>query len=300
MFKKNIPEERLLFAEYNPVYQNQRHSQTIDDILRERTAKRKKSLTFSDKVLRFLLVVLILVLGILGYMVADLFRGYEEAAAINNEIRQNSVIETSKKAVNSIDSNVNEKTSIDVDFDYLKKINSDVVAYIKIPGTKIDYPIVQTSDNEKYLNTSLIGNTTKSGSIFLDYRNSSSMTDRISIIYGHNMKDSSMFADINHYVDEKYYSEHKEVLIVDMDNVIHYYDIVSVLNILPDDVDVYDIENASCESIEDYTKRLVSIKKASCYETYNVFDFAKPTVVLSTCRANGSRRMCLVLQENIK
>ncbi|MBQ7783844.1 MAG: class B sortase [Oscillospiraceae bacterium] len=81
------------------------------------------------------------------------------------------------------------------------KINSDTVGYICISGTEIDFPVVQTSDNEKYLKTAFDGSSNKAGTVFLDYRNILTSSDRSDnlVLYGHNQKDRTMFGSLKDY-----------------------------------------------------------------------------------------------------
>ena len=83
----------------------------------------------------------------------------------------------------------------EVDFSYLKGINSDTVGYIMVEGIDISYPVVQTSNNDYYLNHSFDKRKSSTGSIFMDYRNED-ISDKNTIIYGHNMKDGSMFGKL--------------------------------------------------------------------------------------------------------
>ena len=78
----------------------------------------------------------------------------------------------------------------EVDFVVLRETNPDIVAWIYIEGTKINYPIVQGEDNRYYLKHLFSGEWNGSGCIFLDFRNDASFADRHSIIYGHHMKNS--------------------------------------------------------------------------------------------------------------
>lgn len=101
-----------------------------------------------------------------------------------------------------------------VDFDALLETNEDVVGWIYIEGTKINYPIVQTVNNSYYVERMVNGQRNAAGSIFMDYRNESNFTDRNSILYGHNMKNGSMFAGILDYRKPSFFEEHPEVIIL--------------------------------------------------------------------------------------
>lgn len=95
-----------------------------------------------------------------------------------------------------------------VDFASLLARNPDTVGWIYIPGTNVSYPIVRGADNDYYLYRLFDGTQNSAGSIFMDSRNEGSWQDRHTIIYGHNMKNGTMFADILNYQDESYYDAH--------------------------------------------------------------------------------------------
>ena len=95
-----------------------------------------------------------------------------------------------------------------VDFEELKKVNPDVLGWIYIEGTDINYPIVQGADNDYYLSRLVDGTSNRGGSIFLDYRNEPDFSDYHTVIYGHNMKNGTMFADIIKYKKKAFYEAH--------------------------------------------------------------------------------------------
>ena len=87
-----------------------------------------------------------------------------------------------------------------VDWANLKAINEDIIGWIQIEGTEISYPIVKGIDNSYYLNHTVQKTYNIAGSIFLDYRNERDFSDSKNIIYGHNMKDGSMFHVLRNYL----------------------------------------------------------------------------------------------------
>lgn len=99
-------------------------------------------------------------------------------------------------------------TSYGAPFEELKAINPDVNGWVTMPGTAIDYPLVQGETNFSYINTDVYGNFALSGSIFLDSRNDNYYTDPYSLLYGHNMSKHRMFGDVNLYKDETFFKEH--------------------------------------------------------------------------------------------
>lgn len=97
---------------------------------------------------------------------------------------------------------------IRVDFDALCAENRDVVAWLYCPDTPINYPVVQASDNQYYLRRLLDGSSNTAGTLFMDYRNAEDLSDWNSVIYGHNMRNDSMFGTLEEYQDEAYFREH--------------------------------------------------------------------------------------------
>lgn len=90
----------------------------------------------------------------------------------------------------------NGETTKKIDFSKIKEINQDVVAWIEIPETNIDYPVFQTKDNEYYLEKDMYKNYNSAGSIFLDCENVPDFKDNNTVIYGHNLRSGKMFADL--------------------------------------------------------------------------------------------------------
>lgn len=103
---------------------------------------------------------------------------------------------------------------IQVDFKALQQENPDVVGWIYCPDTPVNYPVMRAEDNEAYLHTLLDGTYNPSGSIFMDYRCDGTFLDFNTILYGHHMKDGSMFAMLKEYTDEAYYKAHPEMYLL--------------------------------------------------------------------------------------
>lgn len=87
-------------------------------------------------------------------------------------------------------------------------ITDDMVAWLTVDGTIIDYPVMQASDNVKYLNTDPYGSYSLTGSIFLDAANSPDFSDKYSLIYGHHMEYGKMFGALDDFLDEDYLKKH--------------------------------------------------------------------------------------------
>ncbi|MBQ9921492.1 MAG: class B sortase [Clostridia bacterium] len=103
------------------------------------------------------------------------------------------------------------KTPLTVDFDALLSLNPDVIGWIYCENTPINYPVLQSTDNDFYLRRMLNGKYNIAGSVFMDYRFKSDFSNICSIIYGHNMNDESMFGTFTNYKEQKYFNEHPTV-----------------------------------------------------------------------------------------
>lgn len=97
---------------------------------------------------------------------------------------------------------------VGVDFEGLLQISEDVVAWLYCPDTEINCVVAQAEDNKFYLRRLLDGTDARCGTLFLDYRNDAGFVDWNSVIYGHNMKNGSMFATLLYYRDQSFYDEH--------------------------------------------------------------------------------------------
>lgn len=110
-----------------------------------------------------------------------------------------------------------EKTTLadmTVDWDALRKINPDIVGWIYIPDTVVNYPVVQTTDNDKYLNTNFDGATglaTGCGTIFLDCNDNKKLDDDNEIVYGHHRNDGTMFAALADFADQGTFNAHRTI-----------------------------------------------------------------------------------------
>lgn len=110
-----------------------------------------------------------------------------------------------------------------LDWDALHEQNPDIYAWIYIPGTEIDYPILQhATEQDYYLDHNLDGSTGYPGCIYTQIRNSKDFTDFATIIYGHNMKDGTMFQNLHNYEDKTFFDENPYIYIYTPDKVFVY------------------------------------------------------------------------------
>lgn len=134
-----------------------------------------------------------------GYSIWDNSQIYRSAEYVQEQIRQLKSDEASDKSV---------------DFEALKAINSDVIAWLTVDDTNIDYPVLQGDTNLTYMNQDIYGEFSLAGSIFLDIRNKPDFSDNYSLIYGHNMDEHLMFGDLALFKDKDFFLTHTDASII--------------------------------------------------------------------------------------
>lgn len=164
-----------------------------------------------------------------------------------------------------------------VDFAVLQAINPDVVAWIYIEGTSINYPIVQGEDNSYYLSHLVDGGYNGSGAIFMDYRNDCDFSDSHTIIYGHHMKNGTMFSGLDGYKKQEFYEEHPTALVLTPEG---NFKLEFFAGYVADvEADAWQL-NFTLESLEQW---ISVVKKKSCFNS-NITPAATDKIVtLSTC-----------------
>ena len=141
----------------------------------------------------------------------------EPAASAENRAEETQTEETQE-----------EQTELEKTFIRLKGINPDIGAWITVPGTNINYAVVQGKNNIEYLSKDIYGNFAIVGSIYLDSRNKEDYSDTYNLLYGHNMSEHRMFSDVNLFKDEKFFNENQKAYIY-FPSGAHWLQTVSVI-----------------------------------------------------------------------
>ncbi len=117
-----------------------------------------------------------------------------------------------------------EKAELPIDFDGLREENPEIYAWIRVPDTNIDYPILQHEgeDQSYYLTRDIHGTTTQAGSIYTEYYNNKHFQDPNTIIYGHNMKNGSMFHNVRLFAEKEFFDVHEELYIYMPGKILKY------------------------------------------------------------------------------
>ncbi len=166
----------------------------------------------------------------------------------------------------------------------LHEENPDVIGWIRFDNSEISYPLMQGKDNDYYLKRNYRGEKNNAGSIFLEASNSPDLEDSHSIIYGHNMKDLSMFGSLKEYKYKDYYKDHPYFTIYTLDQVYRYqifayYDI-SMYG------DVYNNQFGPDDFFQSFIDTMVS---RSYYDTGVRPQKTDKIITLSTCSTEGNR-----------
>lgn len=176
------------------------------------TKKQKKNIKKKSHWLSNILLVICLgVFLYCGYQLVSIYLEYEKMDESYDVLREATVTISEEGALPT------------VDLASLREINPEIVGYLYIPDTNISYPVTQAKDNDKYLDLDASLKSSRAGSIFVDANNNPGFVDQNTIIYGHHMKNGSMFKDIQNYCnDANYLASHQDVYLYLDDGIAHY------------------------------------------------------------------------------
>lgn len=173
--------------------------------------KNKNRNRIKSRLVDFALAI-VFVIGII--LIGDYFVQVNQAKdASKQDSRVVSSVVTKKHSKSSVKKDKNDPGNININWKSLKKQNPDVIAWIYIPGTKINYPILQGKDNEYYLHHNLSGDKSDYGEVFMDYRQSPDLANYNTFLYAHNMYDETKFAELNNYFNTSFYKNHQNVYV---------------------------------------------------------------------------------------
>lgn len=295
-------DEKLEISPEEIIFDEEKNEEKAEKIIEDnepgdgkKKKKKKKKMSRTQRIItNIILVIAIIIFLVSGYMLFKTLWEYKIAADEYNGLKDEFVIE---------DPEDTSGDGIKVDLDALKAVNDDVTGWIHFVNLPIDYPIVQGRNNDEYLIKSFRGEWYRTGSIFLDYRNAKDMSDRNNIIFGHNMRDLSMFGRLREYLDENFYKTpgNEGFYIYDQDGW-HYYKIFSVYrcNLIstiggkenPDyQAEVYWQFNFNSDA--DFKAFADKVKARSIYDTGVTVKDTDRTVMLSTCTTDDDHRLVI-------
>lgn len=246
---------------------------------------RKKNKKYKEVV--FNLIVYMILLFILTYSGIKIYKWYKDKTS-NKEI-----VEQIKETVAVEDKNEDKneyKEEYTIDFNKLKEQNKETVAWIKVNNTNIEYPVVKADNNNFYLNHSFDKSQNSAGWIFADYRNKFDNTDKNIIIYGHNMRDGSMFGSLKNILNSDWYeNEENTNITLYTENEKCIYKVFSIYKIESED---YYIKTEFSNDNE--FEQFVNTIKNRSIKKFDI-DVSKEDniLTLSTCANNNRYRIVL-------
>lgn len=258
---------------------------------------RKFHFTKGDKIRYVILALAVIIFIISAVKLVSTFQRYKNERERNDQIKDDvvDIEDTTTTAAEDKDGQHHENINphLNIDFDELKTINSDTVAWVDIPSLGITYPVVQHTDNDYYLEHDITHSASWSGAIYLGYEHNSNFEDDRSLIYGHRMDDGSMFANLLKYDNEDFFKtqaeKHNNYVYIYMEDRVNVYEIFSI-------TDVYYDEHPNAFRISfpsGYTKQdfLDYLKEIELYDT-GVKAFADDKLLtLYTCQGNAKSKL---------
>lgn len=244
---------------------------------------------------KFYIALFVVCLGIFlvsGWKLYEIYHTYQQGDLAYEKIAEDVVVKFGTMppskvtdAPEDVDEEEPEEEMISVDFDSLEKINPDVIGWLYIPNSAISYPLLRGTDNDKYLHQTYDGTSSIFGSIFMDFRNAADLSDWHTIIYGHNMKNGSMFGTLKKYQEQSFFRKHRNIYILTKEATYRYrvfsYHVADAAG---------RIYTTSFADRKEYGSFLDLITQSSYIDTKLSVGRKDKTITLSTCTSEEENR----------
>ncbi len=237
-----------------------------------------------------MIIVLIVALAVLVFALwrlIPILMDYRQSNAAYEELAEDVVNQPDTDGTGTEPWNMYDWQSVEIDFNTLQQINSDVVGWIRFDDTdavNVDYPILHGKTNDDYLHTDLYGTYHYAGSIFLESANSPDLTDIYNIIYGHNMRNGSMFGTLRRYRDSEDFYDENPYFTIYTPRGAYRYAIFGYANV-SETSDIYRVGFMVNNS--EYQELIDEMLSISMRDTDYVPTATQQTVTLSTCTSAG-------------
>ena len=251
-------------------------------------AGKKKKASAAGRILWWILVLVLLgMFGFSIYQLASTLLEYKQAEDEYKQLEESVVLSKQPEAEHEETAeSAPEDTGPVIDFEALKKINEDVVGWLVVEALDISYPIMQSEDNEYYLHRTTEETYNFSGSIFLDCENQSDFSDCNSILYGHNMKDGSMFGTLKKFRESEVYEKSLYFWICTPEKN-YKYQIFAAYETGAES-DTYTMFQQRGQEFVSYLETMAGRSEIPTGEFS--FDGSERAVILSTCTGNDATR----------
>ncbi|MBC8544307.1 MAG: class B sortase [Clostridia bacterium] len=248
---------------------------------KEKKPKRKASRA-ERIILNILLFVCIVVFVFCLYKLGVIIYGYYQNRQVQSQVQTLFYGDsTLKQASGGEEASFGESAAFEdytLSLEKLRETNPDVVGWIQVPDTLIDYPVLQTTDNDYYLTKNFYREYNSAGSIFMDYRNDLSAGRDNLVLYGHRMKDTSMFGNITKFLKEDFFREHPRFTFI-TDGHVYTCEIFAVYQTTTD----FEYNRVGFDSDTDYLNFIEECRRHSKYATDVTVGPEDTIITLSTC-----------------
>ena len=263
-------------------------------------AKNKKRKKKFDARQTVMLLCIIIAIGSFGYLAFYNYQASHSSEQVDNlnKVKDDNSFVRKYKATVKLD----DKETPDILEEYVGpfNLNQKLVGWVKIDGTKVDYPVMQTSNNDYYLDHNFDQEEDKNGSIFLDKECSIWPRSQNLLIYGHNMKSGKMFGTLKSYKDKAFFDKHPQI---QFDTIYEkgIYDVMYVFSeVVHEETEVtfkyYQFINANSE--DEYNSYMKDMSEMSLYDTGVSSVYGDALITLSTCDyTQGAERFVIVAKK---
>lgn len=245
---------------------------------------RKKQKKGFGIVSTIILIIAIAVFCFAGFQLFKILKGYYDGRSEYKDIEKLAV---------TTDHEDEQGDGFSVDFDKLKAINPDTIGWIRFDPEPaiINYPIVHTTDNSTYLKKTFSKNENTLGAIFMNTYNNPDFNDKNTIIYGHRMRDGSMFKGLWKYDEKSFYDANPNFYIYTPEGKVYVYTIFAVAQVNERDM-AYNIQFDETNTFADH---IAQLKAKSMYDTSVEVGADDSIVTLSTCTsASDDNRLAVI------
>lgn len=229
-------------------------------------------------------IIQLIFIVVLIYSLINIFLWYKSNKA------NKQVMEELSQTIEIVKEDGEDDKKYKINFEELKNKNSDTVAWLKVENTNIEFPVVKANDNSYYLTHNFNKEDNSAGWIFADYKNKFNGKDKNIVIYGHNMRDNSMFGSLKNVIKEEWYNNEKnKYIILTTENEYSIYEVFSVYQIEKEDYYI----KTDFNSNKEFEEFLQKVKERSIKD-FNI-DISKENniLTLSTCANNNKYRVVL-------
>lgn len=222
-------------------------------------------------------IVLLVFLGSVGFLVYTQQQN-RSSSLLYEQALKDFTSDMAEEDVQKAQEEIREIPPIEVDFESIQRTYGNVIGWIYCEGTVINYPVVQGTDNAYYLKHAYDGTYTTSGSIFIDCDNKADFSDSNTIIYGHHMRNKTMFAPLGSWEEQSFYEEHPVIWLLTPEQ--DYKIVLFSAYTTSSKSETYTIFEGPSEELNFYLQNAAAKSK---FQTEIMFEEGERYVTLSTC-----------------